>query len=241
MLDATCFDSATQTSPEWQLQENCKVANGLDNGLEQYEFIASERRLRRLENRLEQSHANIQKYKENEGRLKKSLQERDMQVEVLQRKFDEAVKWLVKQGETIEKLEADVKQAQRRNACLVSKNVQLKQTMAQNPEAARNITKESVEDEINVELQLRQNDEADPKSLDFFSRFEHELLCPISHDMLKHLVAAADGHTYELEFMQEWLSRGALSPMTGQPLGDRCLVVNHTIRKMIGLQRNYSS
>ena len=46
----------------------------------------------------------------------------------------------------------------------------------------------------------------------------HELLCPISHEIMSDPVLAADGHAYERSYIEEWLSRQRTSPLTGEPL-----------------------
>ena len=61
-------------------------------------------------------------------------------------------------------------------------------------------------------------------------------ICPISHDIMKDPVVAADGHTYERSQIVLWLARcgeAATSPMTGAPLADRRLQVNQAVKTMI--------
>ena len=47
-------------------------------------------------------------------------------------------------------------------------------------------------------------------------------------------VLCSDGHTYSRAAITEWLdANGAISPLTGQPLANRELIPNHTLRNMI--------
>ena len=48
--------------------------------------------------------------------------------------------------------------------------------------------------------------------------------------LLEDPVVAADGHTYERQAIEAWLSSQRLtSPMTNEPLGDRLLYPNHCL------------
>eukprot|EP00897_Mesotaenium_endlicherianum_P010170 jgi/Mesen1/9181/ME000591S08502 len=60
------------------------------------------------------------------------------------------------------------------------------------------------------------------------------LFCPITQEMMVNPVIAADGHTYELEAIQEWLSHSDKSPMTNLPLAHKEIVPNHAVRSLIG-------
>lgn len=42
--------------------------------------------------------------------------------------------------------------------------------------------------------------------------------CPISRDIFIEPVIAEDGHTYEREYLERWLERNNISPMTGKKL-----------------------
>eukprot|EP00475_Leptophrys_vorax_P005691 TRINITY_DN13434_c0_g2_i1.p1 TRINITY_DN13434_c0_g2~~TRINITY_DN13434_c0_g2_i1.p1 ORF type:complete len:544 (-),score=35.39 TRINITY_DN13434_c0_g2_i1:295-1881(-) len=59
------------------------------------------------------------------------------------------------------------------------------------------------------------------------------LLCPITQEMMVNPVIAADGHTYELVAIQQWLEKSDRSPMTNVKLPHRELVPNHAVRSMI--------
>lgn len=62
----------------------------------------------------------------------------------------------------------------------------------------------------------------------------NEYICPITLEVMRDPVIAADGYTYEYEAIQRNISSGNLnSPMTGQRLGNLQLVENHTLRSLI--------
>ncbi len=46
-------------------------------------------------------------------------------------------------------------------------------------------------------------------------------------------VLCADGHSYERAAIKAWLRGHDTSPMTGEPLPNRDVVPNHTLRSMI--------
>ncbi|OMP00408.1 hypothetical protein COLO4_12717 [Corchorus olitorius] len=59
-------------------------------------------------------------------------------------------------------------------------------------------------------------------------------ICPILLEIMSNPHVAADGHTYELRAIQEWLDRGKdTSPKTNNRLAHRHLVPNHTLRSAI--------
>lgn len=57
--------------------------------------------------------------------------------------------------------------------------------------------------------------------------------CPITCQLLKDPVVAADGHTYERSALQTWLDLHQSSPMTGAPLDHTRLTPNHHLKAMI--------
>jgi hypothetical protein len=59
-----------------------------------------------------------------------------------------------------------------------------------------------------------------------------ECTCPISCMIMHDPVLAADGHTYEREFIQKSLARSNKSPMTNETI-DSTLVENRALRKII--------
>ena len=47
-------------------------------------------------------------------------------------------------------------------------------------------------------------------------------------------VVAADGESYERDAMEAWLAqKGAVSPVTGQPLPSRDLTPNYSLRNLL--------
>eukprot|EP00257_Ricinus_communis_P023674 XP_015583724.1 putative U-box domain-containing protein 50 isoform X1 [Ricinus communis] len=59
-------------------------------------------------------------------------------------------------------------------------------------------------------------------------------LCPIFQDVMKNPHVAADGFSYELEAIEEWLKTGRdTSPMTNLRLEHTFLTPNHTLRTLI--------
>ena len=64
--------------------------------------------------------------------------------------------------------------------------------------------------------------------------FPQEFRCPLSGDVMKHPVVAADGYTYEREQMEARLRSFLLtSPVTNQPLADLKLVPNRLLETLI--------
>ncbi|XAR73496.1 Non-specific serine/threonine protein kinase [Bertholletia excelsa] len=57
--------------------------------------------------------------------------------------------------------------------------------------------------------------------------------CPIFQDVMKNPHVAADGFSYELEAIEEWLRMGDTSPMTNLKLKHKLLTPNHTLRSLI--------
>ncbi|CAN6311999.1 unnamed protein product [Urochloa humidicola] len=59
-------------------------------------------------------------------------------------------------------------------------------------------------------------------------------LCPISQEVMRSPHIAADGYTYEAEFIKGWLHSGrSTSPMTKLPLAHHHLIPNHALRSAI--------
>ncbi|KAJ0242036.1 putative U-box domain-containing protein 50 [Hirschfeldia incana] len=71
-------------------------------------------------------------------------------------------------------------------------------------------------------------DEADPNDI------PSVFICPILQEVMKNPHIAADGFSYELEAIEEWLSMGHdTSPMTNLRLDYQVLTPNHTLRALI--------
>ena len=62
-----------------------------------------------------------------------------------------------------------------------------------------------------------------------------EFVCPITYEIFRDPVVAADGHTYEREAIEQWihLGRRARSPVTNLPLASRDLVPNINMKKLV--------
>ncbi|WZZ12587.1 hypothetical protein YC2023_105676 [Brassica napus] len=71
--------------------------------------------------------------------------------------------------------------------------------------------------------------EADPNDI-----IPSVFICPILQEVMKNPHVAADGFSYELEAIEEWLSMGHdTSPMTNLSLDHQVLTPNHTLRALI--------
>ena len=62
---------------------------------------------------------------------------------------------------------------------------------------------------------------------------ECECICPISQEIMKDPVIAADGHTYDRESIEKWLSTSSKSPLTGADLPNNTLIPNLALKKVI--------
>lgn len=63
--------------------------------------------------------------------------------------------------------------------------------------------------------------------------FSKTLMCPITNDILRKPVVAADGFTYERSAIIRWLMSKNKSPLTGNPLTDQTLRTNHNIKQIL--------
>ncbi len=59
------------------------------------------------------------------------------------------------------------------------------------------------------------------------------MFCPITTELMVDPVVTADGHTYEREAIEQWLTRKSTSPLTGEPLAHTMLTPNHALRGSI--------
>ena len=61
-----------------------------------------------------------------------------------------------------------------------------------------------------------------------------EYICPISHEIMKEPVIAADGYSYERECIENWFTHGnSTSPITGSVLSNLTITPNLTLRSLI--------
>lgn len=61
----------------------------------------------------------------------------------------------------------------------------------------------------------------------------HAFLCPITREVMKDPVIAADGYSYERRAIKQWLEQRGTSPITNLPLHNFNLVTNHSLRSAI--------
>ena len=66
-----------------------------------------------------------------------------------------------------------------------------------------------------------------------------ELLCPITHELMRDPVLATDGHTYERGAIENWFQRHQTSPMTNQPLTSKTVFPNHAIKSLTSREQRY--
>ena len=60
------------------------------------------------------------------------------------------------------------------------------------------------------------------------------LMCPITQEVFKDPVVAADGHSYERSAILRWFENGKTrSPVTNQTLDTKNVITNHTLRAML--------
>ncbi|MEW5309517.1 MAG: hypothetical protein WDW38_001402 [Sanguina aurantia] len=66
------------------------------------------------------------------------------------------------------------------------------------------------------------------------------LLCPITQEVMRDPVIAADGHCYERAAIASWLAGHDTSPMTNVPMPHKHLTANHQLRSaaLEYIQRN---
>ncbi|KFO85593.1 WD repeat, SAM and U-box domain-containing protein 1, partial [Buceros rhinoceros silvestris] len=102
-----------------------------------------------------------------------------------------------------------------------------------------NLTKESLANELKIEsLGLRSKvlqkiEELRTTTLTVPAAPD-EFLCPITRELMKDPVIAADGYSYEKEAMENWISsKRRSSPMTNLPLPSLTLTPNRTLKMAI--------
>ncbi len=61
-----------------------------------------------------------------------------------------------------------------------------------------------------------------------------EAHCPITQELFRDPVIAADGNTYERNAIAHWLEAHDTSPMTGAILANTTLIPNLALRSLIG-------
>ncbi|NXP24917.1 WSDU1 protein, partial [Scytalopus superciliaris] len=103
-----------------------------------------------------------------------------------------------------------------------------------------NLTKESLANELKIEsLGLRNKvlqkiEELRMTMISVSSPVPDEFLCPITRELMKDPVIAADGYSYEREAMEQWISnKRRSSPMTNLPLHSLMLIPNRMLKMAI--------
>ncbi|XP_047436473.1 WD repeat, SAM and U-box domain-containing protein 1 [Mugil cephalus] len=101
------------------------------------------------------------------------------------------------------------------------------------------LTKETLASELHVEsVGLRSKllrKVAELKSDSVCSGTPDEFLCPITRELMREPVIAADGYSYEREAIESWIStKNRTSPMTNLPLLTTLLTPNYTLKMAIG-------
>lgn len=101
------------------------------------------------------------------------------------------------------------------------------------------LTKETLASELHIESVglrsklLRKVEEL--KSESVCSGIPDEFLCPITRELMREPVIAADGYSYEREAIESWINtKNRSSPMTNLPLLTTLLTPNHTLKMAIG-------
>ena len=65
-------------------------------------------------------------------------------------------------------------------------------------------------------------------------------LCPITQEIMRDPVMAADGHSYDRAAIEEWLQTHDTSPLTNYTLQSKLLTPNHALRSIIDERCNKS-
>uniref|UniRef100_A0A4W4EXZ9 WD repeat, SAM and U-box domain-containing protein 1 n=2 Tax=Electrophorus electricus TaxID=8005 RepID=A0A4W4EXZ9_ELEEL len=100
------------------------------------------------------------------------------------------------------------------------------------------LSKESLSSELNIESLglrsrvLRKLEEL--RAAPVSDGIPDEYLCPITHEVMKDPVIAADGYSYEREAIESWIgTKSRSSPMTNLPLQTTLLTPNRTLKMAI--------
>ena len=64
-------------------------------------------------------------------------------------------------------------------------------------------------------------------------KIRDEFLCPITYELLRDPVIAADGNTYERCAIERWLKKTGTSPLSGEKLEHTMVSSNRTLKKII--------
>ena len=64
-------------------------------------------------------------------------------------------------------------------------------------------------------------------------RLRDEFTCPITRQLVRMPVIAADGHTYDRQAIETWLVTHNTSPKDGSVLASKALVPNHNLKRLV--------
>ena len=67
-------------------------------------------------------------------------------------------------------------------------------------------------------------------------RLPSAFFCPITKEVMKYPVIAADGHTYEREAIKKWLHEHKTSPTTNLVLRHTHVIPNHSLKSAIQIK-----
>ncbi|XP_055966297.1 WD repeat, SAM and U-box domain-containing protein 1 isoform X3 [Sorex fumeus] len=102
------------------------------------------------------------------------------------------------------------------------------------------LTKESLADDLKIESLglrsklMRKIEELRSKMKSLSSEIPDEFICPITRELMKDPVIAADGYSYEKEAMENWIKKKKrTSPMTNLVLPSLVLTPNRTLKMAI--------
>ncbi|NWW87049.1 WSDU1 protein, partial [Rhynochetos jubatus] len=102
------------------------------------------------------------------------------------------------------------------------------------------LTRESLRNDLKIESLglrskvLRKVEELRTKAMGS-AAVPDEFVCPITRELMKEPVIAADGYSYEKEAMENWITnKRRTSPMTNLPLASLMLTPNRTLKMAIG-------
>ena len=215
----------------------------------QYKYVELLNNYRKLqrENEILSEHRNelcinINSYKYQIQKLQEEKQEKKNYVEEL-KKLEDLNHKLVQQNRTLvrenqnlknEKINIhDVKRVLREersyNTILESeidkKNTQLKNMNCEieNLQTKQKTLKRSYEDSQRNNAELRSK----------LTTMPSQFTCPITFEEMKDPVITADGHSYEREAIEDWLSNHKTSPNTNETLNHIWLIPNHALRSLI--------
>eukprot|EP00210_Caulerpa_lentillifera_P006977 g6672.t1 len=90
-------------------------------------------------------------------------------------------------------------------------------------------------DEKDVRVEI-----AERKLQSLQAELDHCICCPITMDVMKDPVIAADGYTYERKSIEQWLRQKKESPVTRQPISSSALIPNMAIKHLIHKTASFS-